>query len=96
MPAITCQETAIGMSVWLGIEQEQRADREGDDAAEPEHAEAGAERLRHHQADAEEQQRQPGELTGSTDSAVSATIRQMPPTTPGATAPGLQNSNRMP
>jgi hypothetical protein len=35
-------------------------------------------------------------LTGSTDRAVSATIKQMPPTTPGAIVPGLQNSNSMP
>ena len=56
--ATTCQETLIGISA-LGIEQEQRADDEGDNAAEARRRRSPGERLGHHQADTEEQQARP-------------------------------------
>ena len=44
----------------VGVEQEQGADGEGGDAAEPDDAEARHEGLRHHQGNAEDEQRQAG------------------------------------
>ncbi|MNV91517.1 hypothetical protein D3C71_1860190 [compost metagenome] len=48
----------------IGVDQDQRADHEGDDAAKADHAETGQEGFGDHEGDTEQYQRHPGEAHG--------------------------------
>jgi hypothetical protein len=96
IPATTRHETLIGMSLWLGSNRNRAPVANATIPPRPRMPKPWPNDSATIRPMPNTSRARPARLTGSTDSAVSATIRLMPPTTPGATAPGLQNSKIIP